>query len=461
MLERRQRRPMIRAARAARGVRIGTALALAASTLAAVCGCGAGRARLAPSTRAPAPGAGVSAGPAFGITEDNAALLWSPRGLSGERAGAAGGASLGAPRGGERFQLAREELTALHPRYVRLLIDWAALQPAPGHPPALGARVSGCARAIGPCAAYAGVRDQLAAIASQQRAGVGARAGFQVVVDIFGTPAWAAQPPSGCERSHAGTFSRAPSAAGLAAYRALIHALIALGTREGVALDWWAPWNEPNDPTFLSPQRSACAPSAASLSPSSYATLARALAEQLHAEGGARHLLVGELNAYETASPRRTSIAQFVAALPADVLCLSDVWSLHAYASRAPFAPARDPVRELEAALDARGGCARAASIWVTEAGAGAPHPGGPRPPGTADARAGCLALGAQLLGWYRDPRVGAVFQYTFRDDPAFPVGLIDARLSRAYPAYQVWLSWARARASGGPPPAPASACPA
>src|SRR2546422_4110966 len=41
------------------------------------------------------------------------------------------------------------------------------------------------------------------------------------------------------------------------------------------------------------------------------------------------------------------------------------------------------------------------------------------------------ISLGAQLLGWYRDPRVGAVFQYTFRDDPAFPVGLVDARLSR------------------------------
>src|SRR3989442_10734238 len=111
-----------------------------------------------------------------------------------------------------------------------------------------------------------------------------------------------------------------------------------------MALDWWAPWNEPNDPTFLSPQRSSCAADAAPFSPSFYATLARAMAEQLHAEGGERHLLLGELNAYETGLPERTSIAQFVAALPADVLCLSDVFSLHAYASRAPFAPAGDPV---------------------------------------------------------------------------------------------------------------------
>jgi hypothetical protein len=436
---------------AARAVRIGAALAIAATTLAVVCGCGAGGPRHAPSTAATAQGAGAPSGPAFGLTEDNAALLWSPQGHSAGRAGAAGGASLGAAR----FQRAREALTALHPRYVRLLIDWAALQPAAERPPALAAPASGCARAIGPCAAYAGVRDQLAAIASQQRAG----AGFDVVIVIFGTPAWAAQPPSGCEGSRASAFSRAPSAAGLAAYRALIHALIALGAREGVALDWWAPWNEPNDPTFLGPQRSSCAAGAAALSPPAYAALARAMAEALHAEGGQHHLLIGELNAYESGSSARTSIAQFVAALPADVLCLSDVWSLHAYASRAPFAPVRDPVDELEAALDARGGCARAARIWVTEAGAGAPHPGGPRPPGAADERAGCLALATQLLGWYRDARVGAVFQYSFREDPAFPVGLIDARLSRAYPAYEAWLAWARARASGGAPPAPADAC--
>jgi hypothetical protein len=154
-------------------------------------------------------------------------------------------------------------------------------------------------------------------------------------------------------------------------------------------------------------------------------------------------------------------MAQFIAALAPDVLCLSDVFSIHAYASRPASAPPRDPVRELEAALDARGGCARSARIWVTEAGAGAPHPGAARPAGAADERAGCLALAAQLRDWYREPRVGAILQYTFREDPAFPVGLVDARLARAYPTYGVWLSWARARASGGPPPAPAQACPA
>jgi hypothetical protein len=140
------------------------------------------------------------------------------------------------------------------------------------------------------------------------------------------------------------------------------------------------------------------------------------------------------------------------------VLCLSDTWSIHAYASRSP-APPTEPVGELQAALDARGGCARGTRIWVTEAGAGAPHPGTPRPAIVADEVAGCRALAAQLLRWYRDRRVDAVFQYSFREDPAFPVGMIGADLSHLYPSYRLWLAWSRLRAAGQPPPTPAAAC--
>jgi len=114
-------------------------------------------------------------GPAFGLTEDNADLLWNP--------------AAAAPSGGAGFQMARERLTALHPRYVRLLIDWAELQPDANHPPSLQAAVDGCARSVGPCGAYAGLREELAAIASQQRAArAQGRAGFEVVLDVFGTP---------------------------------------------------------------------------------------------------------------------------------------------------------------------------------------------------------------------------------------------------------------------------------
>jgi hypothetical protein len=417
---------------------------LAALALASAGGCGGSAPAPRGATGATGGSATGAAGPALGLTEDNANLLWSPD---------------GPPRpGGASFEIARRELTALHPTYLRLLVDWAALQPDPRRPPQLEARVSGCARQVGPCAAYAGVRDQLAAIASQQRAtGTGASGAFQVVVDIFNTPSWAAPPSSGCQRPGATATSQGPSRAALGAYRALIRSLLELAQREGVSIDWWAPWNEPNHPLFLSPQRASCAPGSPPVAPALYAELARAMDAELRAAGGGRHLLLGELNGFESGSPDRTSISEFVAALPEDVLCSSDVWSVHAYASQGSFARA-DPVASLEQALNARGGCARDARIWVTETGAGAFHVGSPPTALAAGEQAGCRAMAGQLTRWSRDPRVGAVFQYTFREDPLYPVGLAASRLDRLYPTYRLWREWSRLRSAGRPPPT-AAAC--
>lgn len=270
-----------------------------------------------------------------------------------------------------------------------------------------------------------------------------------MVLDLFGVPAWAARPPGGCEQGDTHAFSRPLSAAGLAGYRALIRSLLALGAREGVALDWFSPWNEPNDAVFLSPQRQDCTIASPTLAPTVYAQLARAMADELHAAGGSRHILLGELNAFQEPSPHRTSIAEFVAGLGQEVICLSTVWSVHAYARRDKAIPELEAVAELEAALDRRGPCGQRARIWVTEAGAGAPHPGRQRIPGLAEESDGCVALARQLEGWVADPRVQAVFQYSFREDPAFPVGLLSADLSHVYPAYNLWREYTRARASG------------
>jgi hypothetical protein len=441
--------------------------AVAALALLWACGCGAATLRHpAPVGLAPGLGSALTAdGPAFGLTEDNADLLWNPDVHSGPA----------------RFLTARRELTALHPMYLRLLVDWAALQPDPDRPPALEAPVSGCGRDVGPCGAYAGIRAELEAIATQQRAtgrgldgeGVdgggaadeGAASGgavgggdFKVVIDIFGVPAWAAVPPSGCELAGAAPFSRPLRPAAIAGYRVLIRSLLTLAARAGVSLEWWSPWNEPNNPLFISPQRATCAAGSPTLSPAVYTQLARAMADDLKEEGGVHHLLLGELDDYPTDSPHRTSIASFIAALPADVVCLADAWSVHDYAARGASASSAGPVEALESALDARGACAREAPIWVTEAGAGAPRPGFLRPAGAADERAGCEALAVQLARWYGDPRVQAVFQYTFREDPAFPVGLLSADLSHLYPTYDLWLDWSHLHAAGELPPAP-SAC--
>jgi hypothetical protein len=383
----------------------------------------------------------------FGLTEDNAELLSSPTASSTPVA--------------PRLRLARERLTALHPSYLRLLVDWAALQPSASRAASLESVTSGCARTVGPCADYRGIAQELAAIASQQRAAKAhGEAAFQVVLDVFGVPAWAAGAPSGCELPGAQPFARPITPAGLAGYRQLIRALLALGAREGVELSWWSPWNEPNNPQFLSPQREACAAAAPSHAPAVYAQLAGAMADELEADGGTHHLLLGELAAYATDSPHRTSVASFVAGLPASVICLSETWSIHAYASYGAGGPTGQPVDELERALDARGECGGRARVWITETGVGAPHPGEQRETATAASEhEGCLALAAQLAGWTADERVQAIIQYTFREDPAYPVGLLSADLARVYPAYRLWLLYARARAQGQPLPPATALC--
>jgi hypothetical protein len=373
-------------------------------------------------------------GPAFGVTEDNADLLWSP--------------AQPTPSGGAAFASARERLTALHPSFVRVLVDWAALQPSAARSPSLEATVDGCARAVAPCGAYRGIAEELAAIASQQRiARAEGRVDFQVVLDVFGMPDWAAAAPSGCEAPGTQPFSRPISAAGLVGYRRLIHALLELGARERVQLSWWSPWNEPNNPQFLSPQRASCATSSPSLAPAVYAQLAQAMSDEFAADGGVRHLLLGELAAYPTDSVHRTSVASFVAALPAHVICLSDVWSIHAYASFGAHAARTEPVAALEHAIDARGACGQAASVWITETGAGAPDPGQRRSEAAGEEHEGCVALAREIIGWSHDPRVGAIFQYSFREDTDFPVGLLSADLTHVYLAYDLWRSYARARA--------------
>jgi len=379
--------------------------------------------------------------PAIGLTEDNAQLLLDPAGD-----GAPGWASSAGA-----FRQARRELSALQPAYIRLLVDWAALQPNPGRPPDLTLPASGCARTVGPCAPYPGLGGELAAIASEQRARRAAgQAGPEVLIDILGAPSWAAAAPSGCELAGAPSGARALAPHALEGYRELIAAVVAQGRAAGVELRWWSPWNEPNDADFLTPQRARCDASAEPVSPSLYAQLARAMAGALHASDAGASIVLGELNGGAGDSPHATSVAGFVAGLPSGVVCLASAWSVHAYAS---YGSARrrgaDGVAELEEVLARRGGCGTRAPVWVTETGAGAPHPGDPGRVSQGQELEACRALAEDLARWFADPRVAAVFQYSFRDDPAFPVGLASASLGSVHPTYGLWLSLARARADG------------
>ena len=108
------------------------------------------------------------------------------------------------------------------------MIDWASVQPSADAPADLERPNGGCMRATGPCLGYAGVRDQLRALASRQREG-----GWQALVVLTTTPDWAAAPPAGCERPGTRARNRPPRAEALAAYRQLIVDVLAAGERGG------------------------------------------------------------------------------------------------------------------------------------------------------------------------------------------------------------------------------------
>jgi hypothetical protein len=310
----------------------------------------------------------------------------------------------------------RDRLAALHPSYLRVLVDWARVQPSRDAPPDLAQGADGCLRGIPPCAPYGGIRDQLRAAKA---------AGMEVVVTFLGTPDWAAGGRCGRGRT---------AVPDLAAYRSLLRSLAALGDQEGVALRWWSPWNEPNNPDFLGQ----C---------NAYPGLAAAMADTL--PPGAR-LVLGDAAGYDRSSPRTTGAADLAAGLPGALACAPGaVWAQHVYvrvdrhlAADAQRAPAGDvPLLDgVERALDSRGCAGPPAPLWITETGAD-PRDGAP----------GCVAMDAALRRWAADGRVAAAFQYTFRDDTAFPVGLADAGLTQLHPAYAAWLAWAAGRPAGDP----------
>ena len=356
-----------------------------------------------------------------GLSERNANLLW---------------ARDAAPALDDDFEPWRARVEALRPRYYRLMVDWAALQPVRGEEPNFDGIDNGCLRDLPPCREFAGMRDVLRAVKSQQEA----NGGWEVVVTIYGVPEWAAAGPHGCERSTETVRSR-PSRR-LSGYRALLRRLVGLGEEEGVELKWWSPWNEPNQPYFISPQRARCDSSAPSLAARRYVEIVRAARAEV--PRGAR-LVLGEMAAASRPSPFVTGVAEMVRELPRDVVCAGDVWAQHQYAERGDGST--DAIAELRRALDRRP-CTRGKPIWVTETGVGGAHVGDRRSRGRAELASDCRAMAAKLRQWSRDPRVDAAFQYTFREDTAFPVGLADASLSRAYPVYDLWRGVARGRIS-------------
>lgn len=343
----------------------------------------------------------------------------------------------------------RDRLAALRPRYVRVLIDWEKLQPDPAAPPRFDLPNDGCMRGGPPCAPHNGIRDVLRALAERRAAG---QQGWEPVVVIYGTPEWAAREPRAAtpRGGDCGLSSRAREP-DPAAYVTLVRALRSEARAAGVPIRWWAPWNEPNHPAFLAPQRERCDEDSPSTSAARYARIVDAF--RTDQQPGER-ILLGETAGYDAPRPSASSVTEFIDDLPRSTVCSTSVWAQHVYVAQpggdgvsdsgAPLAGDADAagspelIQAVLAALD-RHDCPRAHRLWLTETGAGGLRPGRDRPIDAASLVAACEAMAAALASWREEPRVDVAFQYSFREDPAFPVGLTDPQLTRLYAPYGAW----------------------
>lgn len=378
----------------------------------------------APAPVSPLPVAGP--GLAVGVTEFNPNLVFSP-------------AARELP---EPWADVRDALGAIRPTFFRLVIDWSSIQPSPDQPANLDVPQAGCSRDVQPCLAWSGVRDQLRALASRQREG-----GWEALVVITWTPEWAAAPAGGCERPDTPPRARPPRADALPAYRQLIADVLAAAAQEGAALRFWSPWNEPNHPGFISPQRAVCDRSAPSTAPAAYAQIAAAMQQALAEAPGDQQMLLGETAGLLESTRRVTSVADFIAGLPRDLVCASPVWTQHAYIG------GEDPVDAAATALAAHG-CPQPHTIWITETGVGATPRDLSAADTIADPLAGCRALHRRLVRWWNDPRVTVAIQYTVREDDRFPTGLVSSDLSKTRPTLSEWTAWGGPREPTAPPPA-------
>ena len=331
-------------------------------------------------------------------------------------------------------------VVALRPEYVRVLVPWERLQPNARRKPNWDAPPGGCPQINPGCRSDRSLRDLLRAIRQRQQAD----GGWKVLVVPYFTPPWAASRFKGCQRAR----SRHPRAQlpRIASYRRFLRRLNALGDKMGVRLDYVTPWNEPNHPAFLQPQRATCDRLARVVSPVAYAKLVRAAQKEL------RHgqtLVLGSLAGLQP-QVYGAGAAEFIRGLPPDVACADGPFAQHAYVGwrarrgrplrRAnPASSARRGLLDgVLAALDAQG-CAQTKRLWIAETG-------------TFDHR--CEGMSAALRAWAQDDRIDAAFQYTFREAPAFPVGLVSPSLKRTYGSYRAWFAFA-----GGPPQVPSSPC--
>ncbi|GGF23000.1 cellulase family glycosylhydrolase [Williamsia phyllosphaerae] len=251
-------------------------------------------------------------------------------------------------------------IRAVHARWIRIVVNWNELEPAPGQ--FAWARIDGAVEA--------------------------ARAsGLSVLALLAGpAPPWAAVPPYSASSIPADNTVAAASASVIA-------------RRYGSRIAAWEVWNEPNLATsWTTPD------------PVAYARYFRAVAAALHAASPGTTVLLGGLST----NPGGYPIGDFV---DATVRTLGgrgfDGVALHPYTF--PYPPTADPLRREQSVPAVRGILDRAgrrdAKIWVTEFG----QPTGDSFAGVSEAKqADFIASG--LTFFRSQPRMGPIFLFTSRD---------------------------------------------
>jgi hypothetical protein len=128
------------------------------------------------------------------------------------------------------------------------------------------------------------------------------------------------------------------------------------------------------------------------------------------------------------------------------------VWTQHGYIGGV------NPVDDVESGLS-KFDCPQKHAIWMTETGVGAAGLGRKRSASEKRQRGTCEALHRRLVHWYEDKRVTAAFQYTFREDDVFPVGLVTTDLKDSYPSLGEWQAWGQAKRPKPDDPPPDLSC--
>lgn len=334
------------------------------------------------------------------------------------------------------------KVVELKPAYVRVLIPWERIQPRAGRKPNWDAPFGGCPRRTSLCRSERGMRGLLNAI-KQRQAEDG---GWRILAVPYFTPLWAmAGPPRGCQKAR-NRHARAQMPR-IAAYRRFLRAFNGLADKVGVKVDFITPWNEPNHPGFLQPQRARCTVGARAVSPLAYARLVRAARKELRF---GQRIVLGSLAGLQRPRVYGAGAAEFIRGLPRDIACMDAPFAQHAYIGVRPrdkgaprpanvaLASRDELLGSVIAALDSRG-CGHLKGLWIAETG-------------TFDHR--CDAMSAALRSWAANNRIDAAFQYTFRESRDYPVGLVSSSLRDTHGSYRAWFAFA-----GSPMRLPADPC--